>query len=488
VRCLTRFSGRLLTDKDYTAAYIAPMTAERALMTISIASITACLGLILLATSAEAQTIEPIYSFANGSGNPRGGNLVLGPDGNLYGTTKYGGTNGGGTVFKVTTGGVLTVLANFGGLWAGALPYGGVTLGPDGNLYGTTQMGGSNAAAGTVFRVTTNGVLTTLYSFRGSNGANPTAAVTLAPDGYLYGTTQWGGANSNGTVFKMTTNGILTTLFSFDAAVASGNGTTNATGACPQGGLTWAPDGNLYGTASGGGSAAVGTFFRVTTNGAFTMLLDFAGSGVYGSEFTLALGPDGCLYGTSTSLSGTVFKVTTNGVLTTLVKFTNRTGISPQAGVTFGPDGNLYGTTTRGLVNYGTFDGTVFQLTTNGVLTTLARFSDANCSDSEAGVTFGPDGYLYGTTSYGGPNGGGVIYRLILRPTLSINRSARGAVMLNLASMPGSTNRLWATTDLSLPMADWEVLATNVATNGILQFADPNTSGAQAKFYRLSTP
>jgi uncharacterized repeat protein (TIGR03803 family) len=233
--------------------------------------------------------------------------------------------------------------------------------------------------------------------------------------------------------------------------------------------------------------AGQGTIFRVTTNGAFTVLTNFVGT--YGANpgATMTLGPDGCLYGSTfgggLNGKGTVFKVTTNGALTTLVNFSAQTGGNPASPLTFGPDGNLYGTASDGL--NGTNLGNVFQLTTNGVLTTLARFVNTNGKQPLTGVTFGPDGNLYGATCYGGPIGAGVIYRLKLRPTLSINRNADGVVTLNVTTMPGATNQLWATTDLS---SDWTVLTTNVATNVLFQFMDTNASGAPAKFYRVSAP
>jgi uncharacterized repeat protein (TIGR03803 family) len=190
---------------------------------------------------------------------------------------------------------------------------------------------------------------------------------------------------------------------------------------------------------------------------------------------------------------GTIFKVTTNGVLTTLVSFNSNTGSAPQAGVTLGPDGNLYGTTTAGGLN--SF-GNVFRVSTNGILTMLANFSKTTGFESDAAVTFGPDSNLYGTAWGGGsadPNAAGAIYRLdvglaVTNQSPGISWSAGGAVTLHLASIPGSTNRLWTTTNLSLPMGQWQVLATNLASNGFFEFTDTNTSGVKMKFYRLSSP
>ena len=142
----------------------------------------------------------------------------------------------------------LKVLDSFGGT-NGASPLGGLTLGKDGNFYGTTQFGGTkdgSAGFGTVFRVTPDGVLTSLVSFNGENGYNPQAPLTSGDDGNLYGTTANGGTNGgNGTVFKMTTNGVLTSLASFQYL----------NGLLPRTGVTMAGDGNLYGTTYGGGNA-----------------------------------------------------------------------------------------------------------------------------------------------------------------------------------------------------------------------------------------
>jgi uncharacterized repeat protein (TIGR03803 family) len=355
-----------------------------------------------------AQSIQPIYSFTNHSpANPYAG-LTLGPDGNFYGSTFSGGSSGAGTVFRITTNGALTVLANFAGT-NGANPQGALTLGPDGAFYGTTSSAGGGPdemGYGTVFRITTNGSLTTLLHFAGTNGSQPFAGLTLGPDGNFYGTTAFGGPTTtephdgNGTVFRITTNGTLTTLFRF----------ARTNGATPQAGLTLGPDGNFYGTTAQGGSNTSGTVFRITTNGALTTLVNFNYTNNGAHPFAgLTLGPDGNLYGTTAysgtpgTGGGTVFRITTGGVLTTL---TNFHGVNlPEGALALAPDGSFYGTTFNGGGPYGY--GTVFRITTNGTLTTLAKFANTNGANPFAALTLGPDGSFYGSTVNGGNGGSG---------------------------------------------------------------------------------
>ena len=141
---------------------------------------------------------------------------MQGTDGNLYGTTAGGGDYGAGTVFKMTTNGTFTTLYMFTGGADGANPYAALAQGTDGNFYGTTA-GGGDYGAGTVFKMTTNGTLMTLYSFTGGDdGANPWTGLTQGADGNYYGTTRSGGPYFiAGTIFMITTDGTLTTLYSF---------------------------------------------------------------------------------------------------------------------------------------------------------------------------------------------------------------------------------------------------------------------------------
>lgn len=207
-------------------------------------------------------TLTNLISFNGGNGAypASAAPLVQGSDGNFYGTTSGGGANNNSTVFKITTNGTLTTLVSFNGfLNDGALPN-GVVQGTDGNLYGTTWAGGPyskgpSGGGGTVFKVTTNGALTTLISFDNTDGANPSAALVQGNDGNFYGTTEEGGMNNDGTVFKITSNGTLTTLLSFN----------DSNGAYPEAALVQGSDGNFYGTTPNGGANNDGTVFQMTT-------------------------------------------------------------------------------------------------------------------------------------------------------------------------------------------------------------------------------
>ena len=261
-----------------------------------------------------AGTLTTLYSFCPQPNCPDGfgpeAGLVLASDGNFYGTTQGGGAHFYGTVFKITPSGTLTTLYNFcslAGCADGSQPIGGLIQAVDGNLYGTTWVGGT-LGIGTVFRITLGGVLTTLYSFNGHYGGGPTAALVQTSDGNFYGTTQGGGGDycspdGCGTVFKITPSGAFTTLYSF----------SGLDGGLAIAGLLQATDGKFYGTTWNGGANGFGTVFKITTGGTLTTLHDFTGDGG-GQEGTLLQATDGTVYGTAgqggTNGFGTVFTLT----------------------------------------------------------------------------------------------------------------------------------------------------------------------------------
>jgi len=233
--------------------------------------------------------------------------LVQGSDGNFYGTTTAGGTGGGGAVFKLTSTGALTTLHSFNTLAFvndGLTPNASLVVGNDGNFYGTTTYGGAYDY-GTVFKITPSGTLTILYSFDNTDGAYPDAALVKGSDGNFYGTTtHGGGAGSQGTVFKITPTGALTILHSF-------NGTTN--GLLPEGGLVLASNGSFYGTTVNGGLNSYGTAYTITPSGTFTSLYSFTAADGRYPYASLIQDSSGDFYGTTisggASGNGTVFKL-----------------------------------------------------------------------------------------------------------------------------------------------------------------------------------
>jgi uncharacterized repeat protein (TIGR03803 family) len=399
------------------------------------------------AIGSPAQTFTSLVSFNGTDGAfPGIGSLVQGLDGNLYGTVENGGSSdcsiylGCGTVFKITPDGTLTTLYSFDGK-DGFFPNSGLVLATDGNFYGTTSFGGDLSCdapngCGTVFKITPGGTLTTLHSFDFKDGFFPNSGLVLATDGNFYGTTDYGGAYSSaicflasgcGTVFRITPGGTLTTLHSFDGT----------DGFVPSAGLVQATDGNFYGATYGGGASYpcpggfpggyCGTVFKITPAGTLTTLHRFDGTDGSGHA-ALLQATDGNFYGTTfgggANDGGTVFKITPGGTLTTLYSFCSQTnctdGTFPYAGLVQATDGNFYGTTTRGGANVG---GTVFKITPGGTLTTLYSFcSQANCTDGgapAAGLVQATDGNFYGTAGGGGdlscdapPGGCGTVFSL----------------------------------------------------------------------------
>jgi uncharacterized repeat protein (TIGR03803 family) len=342
------------------------------------------LGLLLFPVTTA--TFAQITNFNVSPGNPAGG-LVQGLDGNLYGTSFTGGSNNLGTVFKITPAGALSIVASFDGT-NGSYPRGTMVADNAGNFYGVAYSGGATNA-GTIFKVTTAGQLLALHSF-GNDTANPYGGLTVGNDGNFYGTTETyasvfcitpGGSYTNltsyfgqngyalegglalgpngifygvaatrafaqpgGLVFSVTTNGIVSQLTQFNV--------TN--GDQPYGGLVLGGDGNFYGTTSGGGASSQGTVFKIGPTGVASVLYSFAGGTADGGGPNAALiqGSDGNFYGTSANggidSQGTLFEVTPGGLETVLYYFSGGQDGRIPGGLIQGIDGIFYGTTTSG--------------------------------------------------------------------------------------------------------------------------------------------
>lgn len=295
--------------------------------------------------------LNTLFTFDCTNGNEPS-SLVLGADGNYYGTTFAGGSGNGGTVFKLTPAGSFTLLYQFQGTNLPG-PLGPLAQGRDGNFYGVTYGGGSVFSYGTVYKITPHGVLTTLYEFDFTHGAQPYAGMILGADGNFYGTTYSGGAYGGGTAFRITPAGALTVIYNF-------GGTAYAPDA-PVDSLVQGSDGNFYGTTSyGGGSSNDGTVFKLTPSGTFSVLHAFTGTDGYYPSGPLVQGSDGSYYGAvgygGAYGNGAIYKVTSDGQFMTVYDLTTIDGAGAFMLVQ-DTNGTLYG-----LTNFSPGTGSVFSL------------------------------------------------------------------------------------------------------------------------------
>lgn len=302
-----------------------------------------------------------LHNFPANVGGPQG--VFQGSDGVLYGTTYSGGTNNNGTVFKVSTNGAgFTVLHSFltNGT-DGTHPNGTLALSSDGSIFGITSFGGGSGNEGIVFKLNSDGTAYTVLHIFGApnNGLFPEGGLVLGRDGNLYGSTYvFNTTNFGGTVFRLDTNGNFFTLL---YSVCDTRSSVRA--------LIQGSDGALYGTSTKNDYLAEPSkVFRLTTDGTGYLLLHSFGvsSGDGDSPSCLIQGKDGVLYGTTFSGgsrgAGTVFRVNTNGTgYAVLYAFGGGTDGAQPGGLVQGVDGALYGNTQYG----GDLDvGTIFRMTT----------------------------------------------------------------------------------------------------------------------------
>lgn len=374
---------------------------------------------IIFFTCAAPVFAQTFSVFGNLGGNQVSAlsNVIQAADGNYYGTTVYGGPTYTGTVFKITPAGAISTVYLFCSLANcvdGAQPFSGLTLGADGNLYGSTNFGGANGE-GTVFKVTLSGTLTTLHSFDGTDGCTPQGGVMLANNGLFYGTTLGCGSTGWGTVFSISSAGTFRTLHNFTRSATDGG--------APYTAPMQASDGNLYGvTLDGGGSGVV---YKMTPAGSLATIHRFCLDDCTDGESPLGglvEGTDGALYGTTATSAncqtcGTVFRITTTGALTTLHTFSVSDGATPLAALAVGNDGVMYGTTSQGgaSTNCSGGCGTIYSMTTGGTFTSLYSFCVVSgCPDGDdpqaAPLYQATNGTFYDGTPYGGTGNVGVIF------------------------------------------------------------------------------
>lgn len=341
--------------------------------------------------------------------------LIIDAAGNFYGTTRAGGggtgcqtgNQGCGTIFKLAPDGGETVLYAFNGGSDGAIPAAGLIGDAAGNFFGTTTLGGSSND-GTVFRLAADDVETVLYAFQGgTDGVGPNGLIEDGA-GNLYGTTQGGGGGGSGTVFEVASSGTETVLHSFQGG---------SDGELPGAGLTRDAAGNLYGTTIFGGAGTgcadgdlgCGVVFKVTPDGSETVLYAFQGGndGAFPGA-SLISDSAGTFYGTTESGGpdnhGTVFKLSPNGAETVLYAFGDGSDGNSPMGLIESNGGEFYGITSSGggQACKGSGCGTVFQLSSNGHEKVLYAFRATHGRDPESTLFLGPQGKLYGTTLEGG--------------------------------------------------------------------------------------
>jgi uncharacterized repeat protein (TIGR03803 family) len=323
---------------------------------------------------ARAQLAEQtvLHSFGSSDAGPEDC-VIQGTDGNFYGTTS-GVSGSSSTVFKITPAGDYTLLYTFGSAPNDGYGPHGLVQGADGNFYGLTGAGGT-ANLGTVYKITPTGQETILHSFGDgsvqNDGVNPSACLIKGSDGNFYGTTIIGGSANLGTVFKITPTGQVTILHSF------GDGSVQNDGTIPWCTLVQGTDGNFYGMTGGGGPTGTGSPYGI----------------------------------------GTVFKITPAGHETVLHSFgdgsVQNDGAAPSGGLVQGTDGNFYGTTYFGGA---TDDGTAFKITPDGQETILHSFGDGTVpqdgANPSAGLIQSWDGNFYGTTAAGGLYSTGTAFRI----------------------------------------------------------------------------
>ncbi|MEH2409053.1 choice-of-anchor tandem repeat GloVer-containing protein [Nostoc sp.] len=361
--------------------------------------------LVLPLQQAFAGTLTTVVNFNGTNGATPKAGVFAGSDGNLYGTTSAGGSQSKGTAFKLTgsTLSTLTTLVNFTGT-NGTNPVARLFQASDGNLYGATFTGGTNNL-GTLFQLkkTTFTTLTNLWNFNGTNGANPAGRLISGSDGNLWGITSAGGVNSKGTIFKIPlTGGVSTILVNF-------NGINGAT---PLARLQLASDGNYYGTASAGGATNKGVAFKLTPAGLIT---SYSFSGANGQSPQAGLiESSGFIYGTTSvggaSNKGAIFKVPLGGgTLVLVASFNGSNGANPTAALTKGKDGNYYGTTSTGGANN---KGGIYRLA-GGTITLLFSFNGTNGATPQSTLIQLANGAFYGTASTGGASGQGTVFKFI---------------------------------------------------------------------------
>ena len=390
-------------------------------------------------------SVTSFHSFAGADGYYPVAALISSVSGDLYGTTSYSGSWGPGLVYRIDIAGQVTTLHSFDSETEGAIPLAPLVQGSDGSLYGTVSGGAfmSPVRYGTVFRMTDTGTVTVLHAFDGTDGAAPEVSLVQTSDGSFYGLTTTRNVaplgQVAGTVFRIDSGPIFTTVHRF--GWRDGEGPAY---------LLPASDGFIYGSTSGGGTIGHGTIFRMDSSGQVATLHNLEG-GVDGrGPAQMMQAGDGTIYGTDeggASDFGQIFRLEASGDTTTLHSFDGDDGDGAQ-GLVEGSDEKLYGTTRSG----GGAEGAFFRIDTSGDFESLGGFSlGGNGLAHPNGPLVSRGDKFYGTTTDGG-HGFGCIFEASAENSVSIqycfaeDGSQGGSPLTPLTDMDGD---LWGTTSLA---------------------------------------
>ncbi len=416
-------------------------SVSRARKSVSWAGLAALLVALTVTVSHRASaepTLTVLHQFAGGPSDGaypgsffnRGFSLLADSAGNLYGTTSGGGTHDSGIVFKITPDRTYSVLHSFaGGTGDGAMPRGDLIADSNGFLYGTTEQGGGSncfQGCGTIFRLAPDGsAYEVLYSFARTGGSYSPSPGPLVADsaGNVYGAIAGGGDHDKGFVYKFASDGAYSVLHSFVGGPSDGESPQSP------GALKVDRAGNLYGTTSTGGAFGFGTIFKRAADGtSYRILHSFSGGNGGANPKVLVIAASGNLYGTTnsgghapcviqdlvgqliTGNCGTVFKLAADGTsFAVLYAFSGGVGLesdgaSPTGELIADGFGNLYGVTSGGgsCGAPGGSCGSIFKLALDGTLTKLS----GNGAATNGRLIADRAGNLYGTTWYGGREGG----------------------------------------------------------------------------------
>ena len=372
--------------------------------------------LVMAASRVNAQTFTVLHAFTNsiggGSAEPSG-NVTFDGNGNMYGTTVYGGTSDCGTIWKYSASGQYSVLHNFTGGANGGNPYGSVTFDSSGNMYGTTEYGG-NSDWGTIWEFSSTGNFSVLHRFTYDiDGAYPLAGVTFDKSGNMYGTAGGGSPLEFGTIWEYSAGGTFSVLHTFVGGSDNGD---------PLGSVTFDKSGNMFGTTNGVGSGA-GTVWEISAAGQYSAIYSFSG-GIDGGfpSANVTFDKNGNMYGTTLyggapgdangSGYGTVWEYSTSGTFSVLHAFNGGSdSCYPYGGVAIASNGNLYGTATN---IWESGNGTLWEYNPSGNFYVLHTFTGGNDGGAPTGsITFDSKGNIYGTATEGGSSANGTLWKYV---------------------------------------------------------------------------